>query len=127
MATKRTTARAPKTEEAREEVRPDDSAGSEDVPAPAKRFVTVSTPIDSRNVKRTIQPIGPTTCTECGFDVIRVSGIPPWEELDSESRIEAKAALKRHTDKVHQGVNKERAVVTDDDLEGQWLAKPRPI
>lgn len=87
---------------------------------PGKEYVLLEIPVDKSFTKRTRILVGEATCRECGFDVIMVNNLPPWDELSSTDRSRIRATLKEHHKKYHSNPSTKRVITEREMKETSW-------
>lgn len=112
------------------EVQPDSAESQQQVvtapepetaPAPEKRYVLKSVPIDKFSVKRIRVELTPSVCDLCGFDVIITNGLPSWDNLNSDQQLRVESAIKEHKQIYHSPA--EGLVISESEMPKSWLGQ----
>lgn len=92
----------------------------EEVEEDDAEYVLVEMPVDKSFTKRTRIRIGPSTCRECGYDVINVNKLPEWEELGSIDRSKVRRTLEAHKERYHSNPSGKRVISGKEMGETSW-------
>lgn len=96
--------------EAREAVKEEDDV----------EYVLHEKPVDKFYTRRTRIRIGPATCRECGFDVIKVNNLPDYDTLNDVDKSAIQRTLKEHINKFHGNPSGKRVITGAEMRQTNW-------
>ena len=106
-----------------EEIAFEESLKKEEKEEDTREYVLVETQVDKFFTHRTRIEVGPATCRECGYDVIKVNKLPEWEQLSSIDQNRVKRTLEKHMENYHSSPSGHR-ILTSKQLKDTNWTKP---